>query len=68
MTHLASSPLERAVQTAQPLVARFRVPLVIDDRLVEAGNFFEGRRAGVGDGILRLLRYWRVLWNPFRPS
>jgi len=46
-----SSPLERARETAEPVAARFGVPVEIDERLIEATNAFEGQR--VGDGALR---------------
>jgi broad specificity phosphatase PhoE len=68
VTALISSPLERAVQTAQPLAEQFGLPVTTDERLIEGDNFFEGRRFGVGDGALRHPRNWWVLRNPFRPS
>jgi broad specificity phosphatase PhoE len=68
VTHLVSSPLERAQQTAAPLAAALSMDVVIDDRLIEAGNAFEGLRVGVGDGVLRAPRHWWKLRNPFRPS
>jgi broad specificity phosphatase PhoE len=68
VTHLVSSPLERAQQTAAPIAALLDLPVSIDDRLIEAGNAFEGLRVGVGDGVLRAPRHWWKLRNPFRPS
>lgn len=68
ITVLISSPLERARQTAEPIAAMTGLPIQIDDRLIESSNFFEGKRFGVGDGALRDVRNWRVLYNPFRPS
>jgi broad specificity phosphatase PhoE len=68
VTVLRSSPLERAQESAEPIAAEFGLPVVIDDRLIEAANHFEGLRFGVGDGALRKPRYWRYLCNPFRPS
>jgi broad specificity phosphatase PhoE len=65
---VVSSPLERARQTAAPLVAELGAGLEIDDRIIEADNKFEGLRVGVGDGALRQPKYWPWLWNPFRPS
>jgi broad specificity phosphatase PhoE len=66
--HLVSSPLERAQQTAAPIAAVLDLPVSIDDRLIEAGNAFEGLRVGVGDGVLRAPQHWWKLRNPFRPS
>jgi broad specificity phosphatase PhoE len=65
---VAASPLERAVQTAEPIAAQFGLPIEIDDRLIESANFFEGKRFGVGDGALRDPRNWWMLRDPFRPS
>jgi broad specificity phosphatase PhoE len=68
VVHLGSSPLERAQQTARPVAERLDLPVHIDERLIEAGNAFEGLRVGVGDGALRVPRHWWKLRNPFRPS
>jgi broad specificity phosphatase PhoE len=68
VTLLRSSPLERAVETAEPFSAQFGLEVEIDERLVEPWNHFEGMRFGVGDGSLRQARHWHHLWNPFRPS
>ncbi|HEY0506837.1 MAG TPA: histidine phosphatase family protein, partial [Blastococcus sp.] len=68
VTRLVSSPLERAQQTAAPLAETLGLPVTIDDRLIEAGNAFEGLKVGVGDGALRDPRHWWKLRNPFRPS
>jgi broad specificity phosphatase PhoE len=68
VVHLGSSPLERAQQTARPIAELLDLPVQIDERLIEAGNAFEGLRVGVGDGVLRAPRHWWKLRNPFRPS
>lgn len=68
VTHLVSSPLIRAQQTAQPFADQFQLEITTDPQLTEGGNFFEGKRFGVGDGALRHPRVWWVLRNPFRPS
>jgi broad specificity phosphatase PhoE len=68
VTLLRSSPLERAVETAEPFAAQFGLSVEIDPRLVEPWNHFEGMTFGVGDGSLRQPRHWHHLWNPFRPS
>jgi broad specificity phosphatase PhoE len=68
VTHLVSSPLERAQQTAAPIAATLSLPVQLDERLIEAGNAFEGLRVGVGDGVLRAPQHWWKLRNPFRPS
>jgi broad specificity phosphatase PhoE len=68
VTHVVSSPLERAQQTAAPVAARHGLRISIDDRIIEADNIFEGQRVGVGDGILKNPKAWRHLYNPFTPS
>ncbi|MDP9428584.1 MAG: histidine phosphatase family protein [Actinomycetota bacterium] len=68
LTHVVSSPLERARQTAAPIAGKLDLPIEVDDRLIEAGNAFEGLRVGVGDGALRSPQHWWKLRNPFRPS
>jgi broad specificity phosphatase PhoE len=68
ITHVVSSPLERAHETAAPAAEVLGLQVVIDDRLIEAGNVFEGLTFGVGDGALRRPEHWRHLRNPFRPS
>jgi broad specificity phosphatase PhoE len=68
VTHLVASPLERAQETAAALANRLGLAVGTDERIIEAGNRFEGERVGVGDGVLRHPAYWRYLWNPFRPS
>jgi len=63
-----ASPLERAVQTAEPIAAQFGLDVQIDERLIESSNHFEGLTFGVGDGALRRPANWSRLYNPFRPS
>jgi broad specificity phosphatase PhoE len=65
---LKSSPLERAQQTARPLADRLGQDIVTDGRVIEAGNHFEGRAFGVGDGALRRPSSWWHLRNPWKPS
>jgi broad specificity phosphatase PhoE len=65
---LRSSPLERALETAEPIAAEFGLDVVVDGRLIEPWNHFEGMTFGVGDGALRRPTHWRHMWNPFRPS
>lgn len=68
VTVVTSSPLERAQETAAPVAAALGLEVGLDEALIEADNVFEGKRVGVGDGVLRDPRYWRHLWNPIRPS
>jgi len=68
VTVLRSSPLERALETAEPISAELGLEIQVDDRLIEPWNYFEGMRFGVGDGALRRPAHWIHLRNPFRPS
>lgn len=63
-----ASPLQRAQETATPVATAHGLDIRTDDRLIEAGNTFEGQKVGVGDGALRDPRYWWRLRNPFTPS
>jgi len=65
VTHVVSSPLERARETAAPIAEQFGLPVAIDSRLIESDNRFEGllvRQA------LRDPKHWWSLRNPIRPS
>jgi broad specificity phosphatase PhoE len=68
VTHVVSSPLERAQETAAPAAAALGLGVATDDRLIEAANVFEGKTFGVGDGSLRKPVHWVHLRNPFTPS
>jgi len=68
IAYVLSSPLERAIQTAEPIAEQFNLEINTDDRLLESTNWFEGKRVGPGDGAFRSPRNWWVLRNPFTPS
>ncbi|NNG86182.1 histidine phosphatase family protein [Streptomyces cacaoi] len=68
ITRVVASPLERAQETAAPVAKAHGLDVGVDDRLIEAGNVFQGKTFGVGDGALRRPENWRHLLNPFRPS
>lgn len=68
ITHIVSSPLERAQETAAPLATVKGLAVAIDERLIESGNIFEGQPFDLNGSILRQPHVWRSLWNPFRPS
>lgn len=68
VVRVVSSPLERARETAAPIAEKLGLEVVVDERLIEAANVFEGLRFGVGDGSLFRISHWRHLRNPFRPS
>ncbi|CAA9379876.1 MAG: Hypothetical, related to broad specificity phosphatases COG0406 [uncultured Nocardioides sp.] len=69
ITHMRSSPLERAQETAAPLAAARGLTPTIDPRVIESSNKFEG--VGFGDGTLTFLKrpsLLRHMYNPFKPS
>jgi broad specificity phosphatase PhoE len=68
ITHIVSSPLERAQQTAAPLAKVRGIDPVIDERVIESTNIFEGKRFTVGRSLLRQPSIWPHLVNPLRPS
>ncbi len=68
VTHLVSSPLERAQQTAAPIAEVLSLPVSIDERVIEAGNAFEGMVMAGGMGVFRAPRNWWKLRNPLEPS
>ena len=42
ITHVVSSPLERARETAAPVARAHGLEVAVDERVIEAGNAFEG--------------------------
>jgi broad specificity phosphatase PhoE len=68
VTVVVASPLDRAQETAAPIASAHGLTITTDERVVEAGNYFEGKTVGVGDGSLRNPLHWPKLVNPFKPS
>lgn len=66
--YVVASPLERAQETAEPIAAQFGLSVEVDERLIESGNWFEGKRVSPGDGSFRDPRNWWVLRDPMTPS
>lgn len=62
------SPLQRAQETAFPILREHNLAITTDERLIEAANVFEGQKFSVGDGALRHPKAWLHLWNPWKPS
>ena len=67
VVQIGSSPLERAQETAAPIAHALGLPVLIDARVIEAANHFEGLRLTF-DGALRHPRNWLYFRNPSRPS
>ncbi|WP_300681497.1 histidine phosphatase family protein [Nocardioides sp.] len=68
IVHLVSSPLERAQETAAPLAAARGLTPVLDERVIESANDFEGLCFKGPNNALKNPRIWPKLWNPLRPS
>jgi broad specificity phosphatase PhoE len=62
------SPLQRAQETAAPIARAHGIEITTDERLIEAGNIFEGKSFEPGSGILKHPTAWRHLYNPWKPS
>ena len=65
---LVVSPLQRTQQSAEPIAAAFGLDEVLDDRVIEPTNRFEGTRMRGPGGALRDIRNWPLLVNPWEPS
>jgi broad specificity phosphatase PhoE len=63
ITYVVSSPLERALQTAQPVADALGLTVAVDPDLIEGANWFEGRKVRLSDPAV-----WPRVLNPFRPS
>ena len=65
---LIASPLERAQQSAEPIAEAMRLPVTLDERIVEPFNAFEGQVKGGRRSAMANPRYWHRYRNPLRPS
>jgi len=65
VTGLITSPLRRARESAEPFTELFGVEPLIDDRVIEPTNVFEGRR--MKRALLNPLNWWH-LRRPSVPS
>lgn len=69
LVHLVSSPLQRAQETMAPIAAVHpELPVLIDERVIEAPNYFEGRSFGNRNAVLFNPRHWWMIRNPLEPS
>ena len=69
IVHLRTSPLERAQETAAPLAAARGLTPVLDPRVIESANRFEG--INFGGGAKTFVKHpglLRFLYNPLKPS
>jgi broad specificity phosphatase PhoE len=69
VTVVVASSLQRAQETATPIAEAHGIPITTDDRVIEAGNSFEGTRvAGMKPRDFLAPRNWSKLTNPLTPS
>ena len=69
LTHLRCSPLQRAQETMAPIARNHPdSPIVTDERVLEAANYFEGRNFGRFNQFLLLPQNLWQLRNPLQPS
>ena len=68
VTLVVASSLTRAQETAAPVAAAHDLEVIVDDRVLEAENRFEGERVNAGTGAFAHPRHWGKLLNPFKPS
>ncbi|MGV8970322.1 MAG: histidine phosphatase family protein [Microbacteriaceae bacterium] len=68
ITALFSSPLQRAQESAAPWAAKFALPIVIEERIIEPHNKFEGKKFEFGPQVLTKPQSWPWIVNPFLPS
>ena len=62
-----ASPLERAQETAQAIVAEHEIEIVTDERLIESETTLEGLTRNALH-FFRSPRHWSKFSNPLRPS
>ena len=62
---LRVSPLQRTRESAAPISAAFGLEPIVDDRIIEPANRFEGTKMKLA---VRKPVYWPFLVNPLRPS
>lgn len=65
VTALYASPLQRTRESAAPVAAKFGLTPIIDERVIEPSNVFEGRR--MKRALMNPLNWWH-LRKPSRPS
>jgi len=67
VSKLVVSPLERTRQSAEPISKLFEIDPVIDERIIEPYNFFEGKKVTASSVLLKP-NLWFKLRNPMEPS
>ena len=69
IVHMRTSPLERAQETAAPLAAALGLTPMIEPRVIESSNKFEGIEFSDGTAtFLKRPSLLRHMYNPLKPS
>ena len=67
ITRLISSPLQRTLQSAEPIAKTFGVQVQVEDQIIEPSNVFEGHSVNFRT-LVRNPRFLLKLYNPYQPS
>ena len=67
VTHLRCSPLERAQETMEPLAGALGLPVLTDERVIEADNQLQGLKVTV-PALLRQPSSWWLFRNALKPT
>lgn len=67
VSSLRVSPLQRTRESAAPVQELFGLEPIVDERVIEPHNVFEGSTVSI-ENILRRPNTWWQLRNPLRPS
>lgn len=62
------SPLQRTQESAAPILEAFGMDAVIEPRVIEPWNVFEGKKLGGRDGAWRRPKEWPKMARPWVPS
>ncbi|HSP74770.1 MAG TPA: histidine phosphatase family protein [Cryobacterium sp.] len=68
ISRVICSPLERAVESAEPIARLLGLEIETDARIIEAESYLEGGQFEMSLSILAKPAAWRFLVNPLRPS
>ncbi|MDJ1372307.1 histidine phosphatase family protein [Gulosibacter molinativorax] len=67
-TRLVVSPLQRTRESAQPIADALGLEMIIDERVVEPWNEFEGKQLRGKKSALRHPSNWHLVTRPWVPS
>lgn len=65
---LVVSPLQRTRESAKPIADALGLEMIIDERVIEPWNNFEGKRMRGKDSALKRPSNWPLLTRPWLPS